>query len=161
MVTSWAVTHLASSVRSPSASVGNASPALRHAAAVAHGGQGFLGYGCEEDTVRGGAGEIVLGKAELGCGIHGAHLGGCGQRKTAGKGEQRQKGGSMFEFHERCYLLELSSEVVFAETRSLFQFFYAALRGRIYRALASGAGRMWMPETMPMAMNMVNTDVPP
>ena len=25
-------------------------------------------------------------------------------------------------------------------------------RGRIYRALASGAGRIWMPETMPMAI---------
>ena len=38
--------------------------------------------------------------------------------------------------------------------------FYANL-GRIYLALASGAGRIWIPETTPMAMNMVKIEEPP
>ena len=33
--------------------------------------------------------------------------------------------------------------------------------GRIYRALLSGAGRMFMPETMPIAKNIVTSELPP
>ena len=33
--------------------------------------------------------------------------------------------------------------------------------GLIYGRSESGEGRIWMPETMPMAMNMVTMDLPP
>ena len=66
--------------------------------------------------------------------------------------------------------LALSAEV-FSESEALEGVYVASvpssldaeltLGGRIYLALISGAGRMLMPETMPIAKNMVTSELPP